>query len=114
MTVTGQNFEIHQGDTKQIIITAYDENDAILDLSGYDIVWVIYHPTTKNLILSKSTGSGITVPAPTSGQLLIDLLPEDTENVVPNTYAHECEISTSPTNVSTITTGTVKVLYSKA
>lgn len=114
MTYTGQNFEIYIGDAKQVIITAYDENDAILDLSGYDIVWVMYKSTTKNIMLSKSLGSGITVPTPSNGQILIDILPVDTENIVPNTYLHECEISTSPTDVSTITTGSVKVIYSRA
>lgn len=114
MTYTGQNFEIYQGDTKQIIITVYDEDGAILNLTGYNINWVMYKSTTKELILSKSLGSGITVPTPSNGQIVIDFLPVDTENVIPNTYLHECEISTSPTDVSTVTTGAVKVFYSKA
>ena len=104
---------MHQGDNKQLIITIYDENDAILNLTGYDIVWVVYHPTTKSVILSKSSGSGITVPTPSSGQVVIDLLPADTLSVVPNTYNHECEITLSSV-VSTTTTGIIKILYSRA
>jgi len=114
MTATGQNFDIYQGDSKQVIITTYDENDAILNLTGYDITWVLYKSTTKELILSKTLGDGITVPTPSNGEIVINFLPEDTENVIPNTYLHECEISTSPTDVSTVTTGSVKVFYSKA
>lgn len=113
MTLSGQNFEMHQGDNKEIIITNYDENDAILDLTGYSIVWVAYHPTTKALILSKSLGDGITVPTPENGQIVISLLPADTLSVVPNTYNHEVEITLSSV-VSTTTTGTIKILFSKA
>ena len=105
---------MYQGDTKQVIITIYDEDGVILPLAGYDITWVVYHPTTKNVILSKSLGSGITVPTPLNGEVIIELLPVDTENVVPNTYNHECEISTSTTDVATTTTGTIKILYSRA
>lgn len=114
MTYAGQNFEMYLGDTKQVIITVYDENDAILDLSGYDITWVLYKLTSKQIVLTKTLGSGISVPAPSSGQIVIDILPVDTENLVPNTYVHECELSSSPTDVSTITTGTVKLIYSRA
>lgn len=113
MTISGQNLEVFQGDNKQIIITIYDEDDVILDLTGYDIVWVVYHPTTKALVLSKALGDGITVPTPANGQLVIDLEPADTLVVVPNTYNHECEI-TAGSVVSTTTTGIIKILYSKA
>lgn len=114
MTATGQNFEIFQGDSKQIIITVYDENDAILPLDGYEVSWVMYRSTNKQLVLSKTLGDGITIPTPSNGQIVIDFLPDDTVNIVPNTYAHECEISTGPTDVSTVTVGAVKVFYSKA
>jgi hypothetical protein len=114
MTVQAQNFELFQGDTKQITITVTDENDAILPLTGYNIVWVIYKQTNKELILSKTLGDGITVPTPSNGQIIISITPEDTELITPSTYLHECEISTSPTDVSTVTVGIVKILYSKA
>lgn len=114
MTVTGQNFDIYLGDSKQIIITVYDETGAILPLDGYDITWVLYKLTSKQIVLTKTLGAGITVPTPANGQILIDIQPADTENLVPNTYLHECEISTSPTDVATVTTGTVKAIYSRA
>ena len=114
MTIKGQNFEIFQGDTKQITISVTDEDGAILPLTGYDAIWVVYKQTSKELIISKVLASGISIPTPSNGEIIIDLLPEDTETVIPGTYLHECEISTSPIDVSTVSTGTIKVLYSKA
>lgn len=113
MTIQSQNFEIHAGDTKQVIITVTDENDAILPLSGYDITWVMYRQTSKEEVLRKELGDGITVPTPSNGQIVIGFLPTDTADIVPNTYSHECEISSGPDDIATICTGTVKILYSK-
>lgn len=113
MTVTSQDFTIFQGDVKQITISVTDEADDILPLDGYDIIWVWYRATNKEEVLRMTLGDGITVPTPSNGQIKIDVLPVDTEDIVPNTYIHECEISTSPTDISTVTVGTVKVLYSK-
>lgn len=114
MTIVGQNFDLYLGDTKQIIITAYNEAGGILPLAGYDITWVVYKSTTKAIVLTKTLGAGITVPTPSNGEIVIDILPVDTMNLIPNTYLHECEISTSPTDVATITTGAVKMIYSRA
>jgi hypothetical protein len=111
--MTGQNFEVFQGDTKDIFIDVVDENGAALDLSSYDAIhWVAYKPTTKEEILSKTLGSGITVPS--LGVIKISLVPADTEILTPLIYAHECEISDGTNVVSTVCTGTMKVIYSKA
>lgn len=118
MTVKSQNFEIFAGDSKQIEILVTDEDtDLPVDLTPYlsgTIIWVVYDKSTKNLILSKSLGSGVTVPSPSSGIVIITLSPTDTENITPKLYNHECEISSSPTDVATVTTGTINILYSKA
>jgi hypothetical protein len=113
MTATGQNFEMFQGDTKDIEIPVTDENGAALPLDPFtEIVWVVYKQTTKEEVLRKELGAGITVPS--ASLIKISLLPVDTELLTPTTYNHECEISDGGTVVSTITTGTLKILYSKA
>jgi hypothetical protein len=117
MTVSGQNFDVFQGDTKKIIFTAYDENDVVLDLTAYasSIHWVMYKLTTKTLVLEKSVTSGqIEVPTPTNGKIELNLLPEDTLTIIPGNYSHELEISSSSSDISTISTGIVKIIYSKA
>lgn len=115
MTATGQNFEMHQGDRKQVEIPVTNELGAALDLGPFtEVVWVVYHPTTKNIVLTKSLGDGITVPIVSDGVIIIDLLPEDTVDIIPNTYNHECEISDGADVVATVTTGTIKIIFSKA
>lgn len=115
MTEVGQNFEMYQGDTKNIEIEVRDENGAILPLDPYDgITWIVYNTTTKATVLTRTLGDGITVPTPSNGVILISLVPADTENIIPNTYAHECEIVSGTSIVATVATGTIKIIYSKA
>jgi hypothetical protein len=120
MTVSGQNFEMYVGDSKEIYITVTDEETGLpLNLSPYvansGIAWVVYRPTTKEIVLSKLFGAGVEAVIPYSnGVIKITLNPSDTENIIPNTYNHECEISSSLTNVATVTVGTIKFLYSRA
>jgi len=118
MTINSQNFEMYRGDSKEIRIPITDEATGLaVDLTPYlsgSIIWVVYNRTSKATILSKSYGDGISVPTPSSGEIIITLRPEDTESIIPNTYNHECEISSSSTNVATVTTGTINILYSKA
>lgn len=119
MTISGQNFEMYQGDTKEIHIAVTDEATGLpLDLSPYvafdGITWVMYRQTSQQTVLTKTYGEGITVPIPSNGEIIITLLPTDTENINPSTYNHECEIVSSNTNVATVTTGTVKLLFSRA
>jgi hypothetical protein len=118
MTIKGQNFEIYAGDSKNLEILITDSTDSPLDLTPYmiagGITWVIYHPTTKAIVLSKGYTDGITVPIPSNGIAIVSLLPEDTENIAPKLYNHECEISSSTTEVATVTVGTVNIIYSRA
>lgn len=118
MTATGQNFELFAGDRKDIEILITNSAGNAVDLTPYmisgGIVWVMYHPTTKQIVLTKEFGSGISVPTPSNGIAVISLLPADTVDVTPKLYNHECEINGSPTEVATVTTGTVNLLYSRA
>lgn len=115
MAAKGQNFELFQGDTRQLVITVRDDNDVIVNLTGFSAHWVMYHPTTKVLVFERSTGgAGITIPIPTNGQVLIDLVPADTETMIPKKYNHELEVSIGAGNTYTVTVGTVDILYSKA
>lgn len=116
MAATGQNFEIYQGNTREIIILVTDDDTGLpMNLSGYSIRWVAYEQTSKSIVLEKTSGGGgITVPNPANGEIVITIANADTQNLVPKLYNHECEISISTTSVITTTVGTMKVLYSKA
>jgi hypothetical protein len=115
MTITGQNFDVYQGDNKELIVTVYDENGSILNLAGYNAVWCIHSLTPEHTyVVLKTTGivGGITIPSPASGQIVISLDSEDTESLTPKAYGHQGEIEDSSGNHATIITGLVKILKS--
>jgi len=114
MTATGQNFTIYQGDNKEVRVTTYEEDlVTILDISNCILNWVFYKRYPENIVLTKTTSSGITLTDPTNGIFKMLLLPEDTENLL-GEYNHECEITDLSNNVSTILVGKVTVYKSKA
>lgn len=118
MTETNQDFDLYQGDDKQVTFTVRDEAGAILDLTGYSAVWVMYNKLNRAAtpILSKDTGGAalaILLPA-TQGKVRLTLEPSDSATVEPGEYPHELEITSGAGDVSTVTVGTVDLHYSKA
>lgn len=113
MTATGQNFYIYQGDDKEIFVTTYDEDNATLDITSCSLTWVAYKRYPENIVLTKITGSGITITVPASGIFRIDFNPNDTLGLL-GEYNHECELIDTNLNVSTIFVGTMNVYKSKA
>jgi hypothetical protein len=113
MTEVKQSFEVYIGDTKAVTVTVKDEDADILNLTGYTCNWVMYDGD-GDIVLTKTLSTGLSVPTPSNGQVVILLEPEDTEDLEPDTYYHELEITSSDGDVSTVTTGYVKVSNSKA
>lgn len=114
MTIAGQNFEVYQGDNKEIIITVRNQDGSLTDLSGYNAVWCVHDITPENVVLLKSTGlaGGIAIPTPANGQLVITLTSDDTMDIITKVYGHQCEIEDSLGNHATVTTGYMKVFKS--
>lgn len=113
MTTTGQNFELYQGDNKQLIITVRDEDDVIVNLTGYSAVWVAYNVSPQQVILTKTSDLGeITIPVPADGQLIVELEQADTVDVTPKLYGHQCEIEDSSGNHFTVLIGSMRLLKS--
>lgn len=113
MTATGQNFNIYQGDHKKVYVTTYDENDALLDITNCVINWVMYKRYPENIVLTKTTSSGITITDPTNGVFLMNFYPIDTDLLL-GEYNHEAELTDLANNVSTILVGKLNVYKSKA
>lgn len=117
MTVENQDFVIYAGDTKNLYIEISDEdNGGLMDLTGTSINWVLYNPNTDEILVTKTTTSGITVPPPaTAGVCVIALLPADTETIEPaDWYKHEAEVTDALGEVVTVTTGFVEIKRSRA
>lgn len=113
MTAVGQDFTMRQGDSKIVNITVVDENNEVLDITGVTVNWIMYKRNPDNPILQKTTTSGISLTLPTSGILTINILPQDTENLLGRFY-HEAEITDTNENISTVTEGSVTIFKSKA
>jgi len=113
MTKTGQNFSIYQGDSKEVYVTVLDENENNLDITSCTINWVMYKRYPENVVLTKTTASGIAITVPSSGIFRMDFSPSDTESLLGD-YNHEGEITDTNLNISTIFVGTVNVYKSKA
>jgi hypothetical protein len=111
MTETGQNVEIYRGDSKVLRVTVVDENNLSVDISSFNIEYVLYKKDIT--YLSKTIGSGISfVGGGTTGIFDINYLPVDTENIYGN-FFHECEITDPTSQVSTVFTGSVTIINSK-
>lgn len=112
MTIAGQNFEVFQGDNKIIIITVKNQDGTLTDLTGYSAVWCVhtFNPNHE-IILQKTTlpGEGITIPNPTSGEIVITLTQADTQTKIPKTYGHQCEVEDGLGNHATVSTGYMNV-----
>jgi len=107
MTTIGQNFTVWQGDHKRLIFTVVDVDN----LSGADIRWVLAKNITgESIITKKSTQGDITIEGNT---FIVDLSPEDTSGLEPNTrYYHESEITDSEGYVSTVASGYMRLNFS--
>lgn len=113
MTATGQNFTIYQGDDKIVYFTTYDENDALLNINNCSLNWILYKRYPENIVLTKTTASGITITNAVGGIFYVRLVPADTENLL-GEYNHECELTDASGYISTIAVGKVDVYKSKA
>lgn len=113
MAMTGQNCMVYQGNTHDMTIVV--GTDGIpTDLTGYSASWVMYEPNTKQVVIQKTTvsGGGITIPNPLNGEILIELAPEDTHDLLQRVYNQQCNIMRDD-EVYTVLTGTVSVIYSR-
>jgi hypothetical protein len=112
MTFTGQNLSIYQGKDKTIEVSIVDSSGLPVAISNYTFTWVVYKPETDNIILTKTSASGIIITDAANGVIEIDLKPSDTANLF-GQYNHEGEITTPANKADVIFTGYFKVYGSK-
>jgi hypothetical protein len=100
MTVNNSTINLVAGDSKYLVVSV----DGISDLNGCTFKWGL-HPRNEANILEKTSTSGISI---VDGKVQIKLDPADTE-ILSGTYYHECEMTDTLGNVSTLFTGLVSV-----
>ena len=105
------DFEMHQGDTKRLVVTIVDPAGAPISLVAVDSVkwWVAKKVTSTVRLIEKSVGSGIEVTNAAGGVVTISLDPDDTE-AVSGSYYHELEVIDSAGDIGTVLRGTMTIL----
>lgn len=110
----GQNIEMYKGNDKIIIVSIYDKNNILTDITGTSWHWVVYKNTQGTIVISKNSPTDIIVGSGLGGPINIYLIPEDTENLIPGNYLHEGELTDSLGRVTTSFTGKFIIIDSKA
>lgn len=110
MTVENQNISFYTENDVGLVAVIYDDTGAYKDLTGAEISWFLYNGNTNEIVVTKTTASGIDILDAQSGMLLISIEPEDSANIKPgNWYRHEIYIVDGSGNKSTVTTGYVEI-----
>ena len=117
MTKTAQNIVIYAGDTANITVTVLDGDNvsgARKNIAGSVISWVLFDPDATGVMLTKTTADAISITDGLNGELVIPLVPADTETIPPGNYRHEAEVTDASGNVSTAMTGDFIIKESRA
>jgi hypothetical protein len=108
MTKYRQDFEIHQGDHKQVTFAVVDEAGAAKALTSSTQEWRAYQGATVKITVLNAAISLVNVDGTDDG-VRFTLAPADTSALDPGVYQHELEVTDSGGNVSTVTRGTMTV-----
>ena len=112
MTITGQNVTVYQDTNRTLEVTVYDADGVELPISGYTFSYVVYRPTSGQIVLTKATASGITITDAANGIFEINITPTDNASLL-GLYNHECGTITPAGSDNVIFTGYFKVIASK-
>lgn len=92
------NFTARAGDTISVYVTVPDQDGQPVNLTGASAIWQAAPGTPRRFastpVLTKATGSGITITNAAAGELRIDLQPGDTAGLVGDFY-HELQTTDS-------------------
>lgn len=95
MHLTGQNINTMQGDTENIAVVL-DLSDAPgLDIEACDFTWAVYRQTTSEIVMQKTTVSGITADNLTS-EILIHIGRDETDNNEYTVFTGQLNVDLSP------------------
>lgn len=105
----GQNFTMYAGNSETLEITATDRNTKLaIPLSGATIKWVMKKGLNGDLVIEKTTDSGVTITDANNGIFTVSLNPLDTDGK-PGGYYHEAQVTDSQGNVSTVSVGSANI-----
>lgn len=109
MTTENQDFTMWSGDSKVLEVAVTDVDDEAVVLTGATINYVLQKSSRGGqAIISKSTTDGISITNALAGKFEITIDASDTADLAGD-YYHECQVTDSSSNVSTIFVGTVTI-----
>lgn len=110
MTTINQNFEIFQGDDKELHVQVTGEDGAFMDITGCTIIWKAFRdfqsPPENTLV--KDLNNGLETLFPTQGIFVVRLYPEDTINRT-GAFYHQATLKDTRGFTSTIMTGRITI-----
>jgi hypothetical protein len=110
MAETNQNFELHQGDTKDLEITIENGEGGRLDLTGSRIEWRLYRSVTTAALITKTTDAGgIEIADAPGGICLVHLESSETDDLPAGKYQHEAIVTDVRGYTATVLTGFAQV-----
>ena len=112
MATVAQGIEIYQGEDKSFDFYVKDDNGDPQTLTTAAASWQAWRAGAQ--LISKSTSDGISIinGTGTDDVVRLTLAKEDTANVEPGVYYHECRVSLNG-NETLIATGTIAIVESK-
>ena len=112
MTSTGQDVELYKGNTRTLRITVKDGDGAAIDISDATVVrwWMGKNnkATGTDVYIKKSTHTGEGITLDYDGEFwvaVIGLTSDDSEDLTPGKFYHECEVVTVDDEVVTVAIG---------
>jgi hypothetical protein len=100
--------ELYSGDTKVITIAIVDENGDAVDVSdATSIIYGVYGRDGGEALISKALAGGVVAE---ENIVTITLDPDDTGDLGPGTYIHECQIIQLDNSVHTVLQGKLTIL----
>jgi len=100
------DLSLYSGDSRNLIISVTDENNAPINLENATIKWIL--SSQNNIELTKSNGKGVTISNASQGQFIIALAATDTQNLSGN-YVHAARVTTSNGESSIVLQGAVTI-----
>lgn len=110
------DFAMHSGDNRLLVVTVKDENDVLIDITAAAFTWALSKADPNNppipapkgaAVVTKTVGSGITITDGPNGVLEVQILPADTETI-DGAYYHELQMTLGGA-VSTVAFGNVTI-----
>lgn len=96
MPNTGQNVEMWEGEYKEIPFTVQDADGVAVNLTGATLTWKLCrNGPDSTVLLTKTSGSGISLVVAASGTAKVTLAEADTADLGGVAYYHELVVKDS-------------------